>query len=305
MDIADFPKLNSFLNGKTGMSNKIGPSKTITRNEADLLCDSIASIQTIKASYKRLGVPLLHFTDSSVLSIAPVVIRGEYANPEAFYRLALRDNFLEFPKDGRTVIHELINIVSNSVALPENRVKYLAIRKIAKSIHERFPTLPRNYRVLHVSDHCQFYVISQRFLFITYGDTGIPRNPKGHIDLFGFDLQGIIENFVNGRELHNVGFKLPTMLSFKNVPATDRSSGGAFLVERLTKPTYHSWVEVRGREEWVSDVLALDFDTIAQNYVNNPKTVLNDSNWNEIKKMIKLTGDNKSVKHQTFKSRAA
>lgn len=290
MNTTDFPRIHKFISKKFNTHTVVGPSRRMEYFEKQPFIDALNIVTPISDALSRAGLKPSNLTDSTILSLAPLVVRGDYTDPKKFYDLVLGGNIHEFPKNCSTVLSEIINLACATTALPENRVKYLFIRKIAKEIFERFPEISTTYRVLIVNTKCQIYLIADRFMFFTYGDTGIARNPKGHIDLFGFDLHGVVHSYLTADELHNVNYKMPTMLSFKNIPSTDKTSGGAVLIKRMGRPTEHTWVEILGREVQLPEEITLDFNSISQNYVTNVKTVLNDQRWAEIKSMLKFKG---------------
>ena len=291
MNLGRLSTLHSFLNRKIGMSSQLGTMKIIAPNEKEDFFDTLSALASIKNTLVDSKLKVTNMNDNTFLTASPLVINDEYADPTSLYKKILRYNLQQFPIHARESVIDIINIVATSASLPMNRVRYGFLRLIAEHIFAHYPTLPKKIRVKHISDVCQAYVFGNRFLFLTFGDTGVPRDPQGHIDLFGFDLFGVIENYVNGFEMHPVGFKLPTMLRFRNTPVKTKMYGGAVLVETLEKPIKHHWVEVRSSRSYSQEIVTLDFNSIAQTYVNEPANMLTDTRWNAIKKMIKFEGE--------------
>ncbi len=305
MNLNDLPKLHSFINRKIGMESFLGPRKCLTQQQANMFFDTLTAIRTMNNALKETNLKIENLNDNTLLTVSPLVVDGEYADTTKFYEIAFKENLRKFPENAKVMTRELIHILANSESLPINRIRYHFLRGICRSIFDQYPELPKKIRVNFLTDECQATVIGNRFLFIAHGDTGSPRSPRGHIDLFGFDLKGIIENYINGYDFCNVGFKLPTAISFSSCPSNLRSPDGARVIERIEKPTRHTWVEICGLESTIYEEVTLDFNTVAQNYVNNPLTVLDDARWEAIKQMTKLTGELKSVRRAIPKAKAA
>jgi hypothetical protein len=146
-------------------------------------------------------------------------------------------------------------------------------------------------RILSLTDTVYVTLFCNRFLFIISGDIDVTRDIKGHVDLFGFDLHGLIEEYINGRDLCKTNFKMPTALKFKNVPISGRPLGGAFIVDSLEQPTNHTWVEILGRNTVVQKAVTVDFKSIRSNYETKPTTVLDNIRWRKILQMTKMFGE--------------
>lgn len=299
MNIDNFPTLLNFINRKTGMSSgHLKGCKIIQPNEGKTLIDAVSVLHSVHSAVISNKLPPRSFSPTSILSLAPVTVNDEAVDPTTFYKLVLEKAYHQIPYEYADTIRDLANIVISSVSLPIERARYLFVRNIVKRLKMMYPELSGSFRTMALSDHCQIYTYSHRFVFICYGDTGIARDPSGHIDVFGIDLKGLVENYLNGDDLTKNCFRMPSLLSFKNQPTTERNSGGAVMVQQVMKPFPHTWVDVRGRRAVMHEEVTLDFNSIPQTYVNNQDTVINDVRWTEIKRMIKFDGD-QDVKPET------
>lgn len=296
MYLADFPIIHKRISKKIGTYTGIGPSRRMEVKDKQVFVDFLNSVVPIGMALKEAKIDPTNLSDNVILSLSPLVVNSEYVKPNRFYYTVLEKNNFKFPMGCFTVLSEIINLACATAELPENRVKYLFLRKIADKLHLQFPNCNKSIRVLMVDEQRHVYLFHERFMFLTRGDTGAAKNPKGHIDLFGLDLHGVIEAYLTGDELYNTMYKMPTVLTFKNVPSTDKSSGGAFLAARLNKPTEHTWVEINGRDKQLNEEITLEFNSVSQNYVTNPKTVLTDERWAAIKSMLDFTGKYNDVK---------
>lgn len=296
MNIKDFSEIHKYASKKFGMgtahghTRRIGPTRRMEYHERPKFIKFLNCVTPIGNAIQQSRIKISNVTDNIILTQAPLVVDNEYVDPKSFYSHVLENNNHEFPKGCTVVLSEIINLACATLIKNETRVKYLFLRKIADQIFLKYPDNGKAIRMLQVNSKCQVYLFGDRFMFITYGDTGAAHNPKGHIDLFGFDLHGVVEAYLTGGELHSVNYKMPTMLRFKNIPSNDSSSGGAFMVSQLAKPIEHTWVEVNGRGKRLPEEITLDFNSVSQNYVPNPKSVLTDARWALIKSMLKFKG---------------
>lgn len=296
MQTTDFPAIHKRISKKFGMYTSIGPNRRMELKDKQVFIDFLNCVVPISLALKEAKIEATNLSDNVILSLSPLAVNNEYVKPTRFYYSALEKNNFEFPMGCFTVLSEIINLACATAELPENRVKYLFLRKIADKLHLQFPNCNKSIRVLMIDEQRHVYLFHERFMFLTRGDTGAAKNPKGHIDLFGLDLHGVIEAYLTGDELHSTMYKMPTILTFKNVPSTDKSSGGAFLAARLNKPTEHTWVEINGRDKQLNEEITLEFNSLSQNYVTNPKTTLTDTRWEAIKSMLDFTGKYNNVK---------
>lgn len=311
MHTKNFSEILKYVSKKFTMASRIGPTRRMEYHERPKFINFLNCVVPIGNAIQQAQLKIGNVSDTAILTQSPLIVDNEYVDPKNFYNHVLENNQHEFPKGCTVVLSEIINLACATEERNESKIKYLFLRKIAKEIYKKYPTGSKSVRVLHVNTKCQVYLFAERFMFITYGDTGAAHNPKGHIDLFGFDLHGVVASYLSGGELHNTNYKMPTILSFKNIPSVDKSSGGAFMVSRLAKPIEHTWVDIAGREKLLSEEITLDFNSVSQNYVPNPKSVLTDARWAIIKSMLKFKGKynatnkhNESERAETSETRA-